>query len=657
MLSGEVTIHVTRYRKTANPMKLHFFSRLIVLLLLAGIPTVALINSGKSADDEVPVVRPDQMSYNPFNKSKDVEESGFQAPPAVKQVPLSAMKTSPLTKPAVPSFDPQTRSVNVTQQSIPQTTPSLSKTTKPVNTGLPVPGRSHVAEGSFSPKSTVDGDFAPAPTLSRNTAQPPVSFVETNHTNAGSLSAPSLKQFPSLTSSNDRQASRLPSVGSTSPAVKPLATIKPSSPANSLPTGLANPGGPTLGPANPQSPLVQLPAVTTRSLPPQLSATPTPASGGGFKPGIVSASQMDPSRLAPATRVASYAASSQGGYGGYPNTSNASPISSGPIVPLPVDEVLSGSPQQMVYPGESVIEGEPIGDPWLYGADCGINCPPGGYAMFEALYFNLEGSNRAQSLNYRMPGYKYELGARVTVGRRFDCTDGWELSFAAVDKWDARQSLATNGGIQFSRFQPIGGYNALNLPGFYNGVFQEQIHETQMYSLEANKVTYGWDVMKTVIGWRYLQFNEEMTYNMGSINGAFGNWEYFTRNHMIGPQYGSELFYDLGYRMSVSAKYKGGAFLNFYNGGSGVNSNNASITESFKRDLNFAVMGELGANVYYHIGQRARLRVGYEAWGMYGLARVNKQLDGFLAPTTGSSLRHYGSLFLHGASVGFDFFW
>ena len=72
------------------------------------------------------------------------------------------------------------------------------------------------------------------------------------------------------------------------------------------------------------------------------------------------------------------------------------------------------------------------------------------------------------------------------------------------------------------------------------------------------------------------------------------------------------------------------------------------------QNVGFAAMGELQANLYYKLTRNTRLRAGYEAWYLYGAATANDQLTSVITPSFGRSINDEDDVFMHGATVGFE---
>jgi hypothetical protein len=88
---------------------------------------------------------------------------------------------------------------------------------------------------------------------------------------------------------------------------------------------------------------------------------------------------------------------------------------------------------------------EPDWNSYPAGADFGMGCPPRWYAIGEAFALRRQGdSNFSLSNGGRFDSFDYELAGRITVGRTYDCLDGWEawtLDFWSQDQRSHRHQL------------------------------------------------------------------------------------------------------------------------------------------------------------------------------------------------------------------------
>ena len=140
-------------------------------------------------------------------------------------------------------------------------------------------------------------------------------------------------------------------------------------------------------------------------------------------------------------------------------------------------------------------------------------------------------------------------------------------------------------------------------------------------------------------------------------------------NNLIGAHVGGELFYDVGFRSSVSLTGKTGAYLNFADVDTTfVNDGNTFIDRDVD-DTHLASSIELGIMGHYQLNPRARFRLGYDVlllWGLFTVENNAPRLSNdpflipppnILTPLTGSDLNtNNDTVVFHGLSFGLEIF-
>lgn len=337
----------------------------------------------------------------------------------------------------------------------------------------------------------------------------------------------------------------------------------------------------------------------------------------------------------------------------------------GRLQPAPTpEEVLAGSPEQIssglimsaddfqLGPGETVVSGDPgfgirsgtnpaTGYPYhdaarpgeLYGSEPVLAPPPGyglntdcpgcesiHYVAAEALYFRHDGDGslrRSTLFNVGEDELDYEWAGRLTIGRRFDCVNGYEAIYAGPLKWED-----TAPGERF---------------------------QADLNSLEFNRTYFGWDVVKALIGIRTMLYDEEL------INGDFipavdDFLTQHTDNFLIGPQIGLELYYPLANRVSIHSKLKGGLLLNFYDSDTRLffadPDDNISVDDD---DTEITGFGEIGTMLTYQLTDSITAAAGYELWYLSGVATAYDR-----AVNLGSSPSADEDVLIHGATAGIE---
>ena len=131
---------------------------------------------------------------------------------------------------------------------------------------------------------------------------------------------------------------------------------------------------------------------------------------------------------------------------------------------------------------------------------------------------------------------------------------------------------------------------------------------------------------------------------------------------MIGPQIGGELYYDVGYRWSLSGVSRLGAYVNFNQSRERLINDGIRLIDEEDDNTSFAYTYELGLSAKYRLTSQAQFRVGYNLYFWDELATVSDNLRNSgagipLEPSfLGGGTRDSDDIFLHGLSVGFEIY-
>ena len=288
---------------------------------------------------------------------------------------------------------------------------------------------------------------------------------------------------------------------------------------------------------------------------------------------------------------------------------------------------------------------------WDHGpGQCCGDCPPGWRVRADGLVLNLETDDGVTfSTAFVLNDVGYEEGGRVSLIRHWDCLDAWELAFVGPYEW--KEFGEVNGVGLFSNLVAMG----VDISEFNDATLHRQALRSRLNSFEVNRRWFGWDVISTLVGVRYLNVDDDLVFNSTGAGGA-GLLAIETNNHMAGPQIGMELMFPLGNFMTTST-IKGAAMLNGHD--ANILLVNAGVTEiaAGKDDLDFASVVELGYLVSYAITPQVKLRGGYEFWWLYNHAIASAQITGPLTPNTGRGIRNKENVYYHGATAGVEVIW
>ncbi len=280
------------------------------------------------------------------------------------------------------------------------------------------------------------------------------------------------------------------------------------------------------------------------------------------------------------------------------------------------------------------------------------------YLIVDALYIDRYDGTVAVTNFGGLNNFEDDLyGARITLGRREDAANGDELVYFGTAKMSQSAVFSDPAGRIFvGGFPGPGDTFGPETTAFRNAVEQAQKKQTMFQSVEFNKNDWGWDVMRTFVGLRYIYVQDEFAIASRNLADETGQFELTTQNNLIGPQIGYELFYDVGYRLSCSTIGKFGIYAN----------PNAVKTKLFNAgaqfldlsDHNVALGGtiELGLQGQYKLSERSRFRFGYTAFWLGNVAGVSDNIPASITPSTGSDTSDSGEMFFNGLSVGFEIF-
>lgn len=300
----------------------------------------------------------------------------------------------------------------------------------------------------------------------------------------------------------------------------------------------------------------------------------------------------------------------------------------------------------------SLIGGYAANGAYVSGDACGTaGCDVNAYASAEALWLR-RGSDKYFSLsqNSYLPDYDYELGGRFTIGRLFNCVDGWEGVYTGPFEWN-RQSIVDGAANLQSRLVANGGYTPAEISTFNNSNRHIQAWESKLNSFELNRRWWSWDVLSTLVGVRYVDYNEEFVFQSIS-GGGVGTYRNQVKNRMAGAQVGAEILYPVSLRTNMGFRGKAGVYANFDENNVFLQNGATTILNAGDNSVDVAGLIEMGVFANYQVLPSVRLTAGYEFWYMPGVVTVPGQSPQFINPSTGTRVDNDEEVFLHGGSLG-----
>ncbi len=283
---------------------------------------------------------------------------------------------------------------------------------------------------------------------------------------------------------------------------------------------------------------------------------------------------------------------------------------------------------------------------------CGTpGCDVSWYANYDALWLR-RGNDKYFSLsrNSYLPDFDYEFGGRYTVGSLLDCVNGWEGVYTGPFDWQRQNAVLGAGNLQ-SRLVPNGGYTAAEIDTFNNANQHVQAWRSKLNSFELNRRWWTWDVLSTMIGMRYVDYQEEYLFLSDSARGL-GQYQNNVNNRMVGAQIGADILYPVSLRANFGMRGKAGVYANFDEQRVFLQNGATTILNAGDNSVDVAGLIEMGVFTNYQIVPSVRLTAGYEFWYMPGIVTVPGQAPQFINPSAGTRVDNDNELFLHGGSVG-----
>ncbi|KAA5543234.1 hypothetical protein FYK55_13235 [Roseiconus nitratireducens] len=261
-----------------------------------------------------------------------------------------------------------------------------------------------------------------------------------------------------------------------------------------------------------------------------------------------------------------------------------------------------------------------------YGSACGVPCDPYCYVTVEGLYMNRGGDDGfSYTRNVVMDDFDFEFAPRITIGRVPDCVNGFEFTWIGQLDWDRSVSVVDPGeGIQ-SVLVAAGDLDPSLVAPFQNSTYQAQTYSSEYSSFELNKTLMGWDVVKLLIGGRYINFDEDYRLT-GWGNPGTGLITSMTENDLIGAQVGVDMLYPVARHLYTDLRGRAGAYLNVAESDVRLYNQAELAIRNQDDDVELAGVFEGGAGLRLQCGEMLSVRVGGEIWYIAGLATASDQL-------------------------------
>ncbi|MEO1528737.1 MAG: hypothetical protein AAFX06_25230 [Planctomycetota bacterium] len=290
---------------------------------------------------------------------------------------------------------------------------------------------------------------------------------------------------------------------------------------------------------------------------------------------------------------------------------------------------------------------------------CGIPCDPYRYVNVEALIMD-RGSDDSFTLSrsFLIEEFDFEWAPRITFGSVPNCVNGYEFTWVGPLEHDRRTTQRAAAGL-FSVLSAAPTFNADFIAPFNNAQFHDQLYESTYYSAEANRVLVGWDVVKVLLGARYIRLEEEYlfsTIGTGPLpGGATGALASNTENNLIGLQAGLDMVYPIAQYASTDFRLRGGVYANIAESDVQLFNQGAIVLRNAPDDVDIAGVFEFGSGIRYQLGEALTIRAGGEFWYITGVATAPGQIQRVVSNSLGSNLDIEDDVFYYGGVFGAEF--
>jgi hypothetical protein len=277
------------------------------------------------------------------------------------------------------------------------------------------------------------------------------------------------------------------------------------------------------------------------------------------------------------------------------------------------------------------------------------------YANVEALYWKQE---EDQSLSYsvgrNLSDFDYEWGGRVTIGEMFDCVNGWEFVYTGPFEWNRTLDLVGPG--LNSTFRTVDPFLPApqSLDTFFNASSHSQALRTKLSTYEVNRRWFASDLFSTLIGLRFVDYNERFTFASFAPNGDLGYFRNNTDNFLVGGQFGATMYRPVTQRLSYGAWGKIGVYANFAKNSTLLQNRGDTLADARRSDTSVAGLFQGGIGIRYQLLPRLVVTGGYEAMFVPGVATVANQQTFPLSLTSPNNVNQDDNVYFHGANAGVE---
>lgn len=256
--------------------------------------------------------------------------------------------------------------------------------------------------------------------------------------------------------------------------------------------------------------------------------------------------------------------------------------------------------------------------------------------------------NGATVLDAANYGFSTSGGLDISAIRQFNSPNALEVRYFGVNSWNANQTGPFAAGSRLNSDTPI----------FFNGfnTFASS-YGSKLFSTEVNWRRQSFDYLTFLVGFRYLELNEDIrTRVTGAPGTALYNID--SDNRLYGCQIGADGRVWSNGRLSLDGLIKAGIYGNAarHRGVIEFPPGNPVFGPLDQQGAATAFVSEIGLTAVYQVTDHFAVRGGYQLLWIDGVALASDQVQ----PTnfaTNSGINASGDPFYHGALVALEAAW
>ncbi len=284
-------------------------------------------------------------------------------------------------------------------------------------------------------------------------------------------------------------------------------------------------------------------------------------------------------------------------------------------------------------PGAGYSDGPAIEDFGTFGLISASRC----YLHAEALLFTRADGDITGPAVGSLNEFDSGGGLRLLFGRKSDSIAGREIGVFLLSDVEEELTIA-------------------NSP-FLSEDFQQQSKQSELYSVEFNRTNFGWDVVKTFAGLKFIRFDDSYRIlSTGTLpeDNSFSSLD--AVNNLFGAHLGGELFYDIGFRWSGSVKGSWGVYANFNDFDSTNGLGDGPLLSRESNQATISTAAELNFLAHYQIRTDLRFQIGYNLIFVGNVASVADNLIQQVPTLNGFDVTDSDDVLFHGLSFGLEFY-